>query len=58
MEYQSDAADNDDEYDVQSDDESVILFQIMFFLLLPHCHKTRLFGHVVCEGNFYLQKPR
>lgn len=34
MEYQSDAVDNDDEYDVQSDDESVILFQIMLFIIV------------------------
>jgi len=36
VEYQSDAADNDDEYDVQSDDESVIIFQTIFFFY--YCH--------------------
>ena len=33
VEYQSDAADNDEEYDVQYDDESVIFLNIILLII-------------------------
>lgn len=49
-EYQSDAPDNDEEYDVYSDDESVFFPKLLLSWLSPSITQIlEFFGHFVCE---------